>query len=256
MNSSNALRILIVEDDELTAWAIEEALIAAGYGVCSKAGDYETAIRVMIQERPDLALVDIRLKGQIDGITLSEQLRDIRWIPLIYLTANTEIETYQRARKTRPTAFLHKPFRPLELARQIDLAMDNFYQEKIPTGKTPPEDVFVWDGKGGYVRVNTGQIVLINASGGYSELVLTDEEFARIMPGSVHQAMLLSIPFGNVLLYLGDNFYRAGRSVCINLKYVDRVESDRIFLRQHEVLLPIGKHKELLERLPVIRSRK
>jgi DNA-binding response OmpR family regulator len=255
MNSNNALRIMIVEDDELTAWAIEEALIASGYNVCSKASDYESALRVMKQQSPDLALVDVRLNGQIDGIMVAEQLMDIKWIPLIYLTANTEMETYRRARKTSPAAFLHKPFRPLELSMQIDLALTNFYRGNIPPGKRPSEDVFVWDGKG-YVRVCSRQIVLVNASGGYSELVLTDEEFTRIMPGSVHQAMLLSVPFGNVLLHLGDNFYRAGRSVCINLDYVDRVESDRVFLRQHEVLLPVGKHKELLDQLPVIRSRK
>ncbi|CAG5011129.1 hypothetical protein DYBT9275_04887 [Dyadobacter sp. CECT 9275] len=255
MNSSNALRILVVEDDELTAWAIEEALIAAGYNVCSKARDYETAIRVRKQESPDLALIDIRLNGQLDGIALAKELTDIEWIPLIYLTANTEMETYNRARKTSPAAFLHKPFRPRELSMQIDLALDNFYKWRIPAGKRPPEDVFVWHDKA-YVRVNTGQIMLINASGGYSELILTNEEFARIAPGSVHQGVLLSVPFKNVLFYLNDNFYRASRSICINLKHVDRVESDRVFLGQHEVLLPVGKHKELLERLPVIRSRR
>ena len=251
-----ALKILIIEDDIITSWALEETLIETGYTVCSKATDYESAIRTMKRESPDLALVDIGLEGKIDGIATVREILRIKWLPIIYLTGNKENNIYERAKKTHPTAFLYKPFRRLDLCRQIDLAITNFYGNEVPLGSSLSKSLFVWIDKA-YVRIEKNEIAYVKAVGSYSEIFLTIKEFKRIKSlSSSYAPILVSVGFGNLAAHLGGGFYTIGRSASINLKYLDRIESNQVVLGAHVISLPEGNHKRLMEQIYVLKSRK
>ncbi|RYU97461.1 response regulator [Emticicia agri] len=254
------LRIMIVEDDPLTQFTIEENLTKAGFVVCGKAHDYSSAIQVMKKELPDLALIDIDFGGsQPDGIETAKELLRIKSIPFIYLTAFTESETFKKAKKTNPLAYLHKPFRPSELTMQIELAIHNFYQGNMPEIVSMPDHIYVPDGQNKLVRINYKNIFYINADKVYTEFFLTQEEFQRIYPDKkyhVQNPNVFTVGFGHLLTFLPDNFFKLSRSLAINLEHLNKIENNQIFVGPHELPLIEGGRKLLIERLNVIRSRK
>lgn len=119
----NEGEILIVEDEGLVAKDIQRRLEALGYRVGGVASSGEEALRKATEFQPALALLDIKLKGAMDGIELAQQLRDRYRIPVIYLTAYADDVTVQRVKKTEPLGYLIKPFDERELQTAIELAL-------------------------------------------------------------------------------------------------------------------------------------
>ncbi|MEZ0541322.1 response regulator [Fibrella arboris] len=250
----NRLRILIVEDDVFTATSIEESLIGAGYAIAGKVHSHDTAVAAMKQTQPDLVLVDITLAGPVDGITTVKELMRIKWVPVIYLTGNSEADTFNRAKNTFPAAFLHKPFRVREVSAQIELAMHNFYAGNIAGAPDLPDHTFL-PTSNGYIRVVKSEIQYIKADRGNSELYLTPAGFQRIFPNRPYRAISLSLNLGKLLPYLSDGFYQLSRSLVFNLSCLDRIESNRLYVGTHEITIPEGARKPLIDRLKVVRTR-
>ncbi len=248
------LRILLVEDDPFVAATIEENLLQAGYLISGKASSYETALKSMRQSQPDLVLMDITLDGPPDGIVTAKELMRIRWVPIIYLTGNSDGDTFDRAKKTFPAAFLHKPFRIRELAAQVDLAMHNFYAGVITGAPDLPDHTFLPTGNG-YVRIVKAEIVYVKADRGSSELFLTPAGYHRLYPGKAYQPILISLNMGRVAAYLPSGFYQLSRSILISLAYLDRIESNRLYVDSHEITIPDGARKSLIDHLQVIKTR-
>jgi CheY-like chemotaxis protein len=111
---SNA-KILIVEDEKIAAKDIQNRLRHFGYEVTAIASTGEEAIRKAVEMKPDLALLDIRLRGGTDGVEVAEQIRERLHIPVVYLTAYADEETLRRAKLTEPFGYLVKPFGDREL---------------------------------------------------------------------------------------------------------------------------------------------
>src|SRR4051812_31587936 len=96
---SNSLpKILIAEDERITAHHLRRVLTRFGYHVIAVASDGEAAIEEAGHQRPDLLVADIGLKGAVDGIEVSNQVRRLWGIPTVFLTAYTDLETMERAR--------------------------------------------------------------------------------------------------------------------------------------------------------------
>lgn len=123
------LKILIVEDEMLIAANIAIQLENIGYEVVGIIPRGEEAIKVVQNERPDLVLMDINLKGELDGIETALKMQQERHIPIIYLTANTDDAHFNRAKATNPYAFISKPFKKLDLQRAIELASIRILEE-------------------------------------------------------------------------------------------------------------------------------
>src|SRR5690348_915471 len=103
------LNILIAEDEGITALSLEDELQLEGYNVAGIADNGGEAVNIMKTQTVDLALLDIHLKGDWDGIETAQQLKAIKNIPLIYLTAYSDNITLERAKQTAPAAYLIKP---------------------------------------------------------------------------------------------------------------------------------------------------
>src|SRR5689334_12375395 len=104
-------RVLIVEDQGVVATDIERCLEDSGFEVTAIATSMKDAIREVIAARPDLILMDIRIKGEADGIEAADYLHRHFGIPVVYLTAHDDRDTIERAKRTEPMAFLLKPFK-------------------------------------------------------------------------------------------------------------------------------------------------
>jgi DNA-binding NarL/FixJ family response regulator len=116
-------RVLIVEDDRLVALDLETMLREFGFTPCCTAHSAEEALRMASHHVPDLVLMDIRLEGDSDGVAAAWRLREQLGIRVVYLTANSDPATVERAKHTEPYGYLLKPIRPLDLRCCLELAL-------------------------------------------------------------------------------------------------------------------------------------
>ncbi|MGV7929763.1 MAG: PAS domain S-box protein [Spirochaetota bacterium] len=116
-------RILIVEDESIIALDLSGILRNLGYGISGIVPSGARAIDAATADPPDLILMDIILLGDMDGIEAARRIRSVRDIPVIYLTANADPATVQRARDTEPYAYLNKPVDARDLYSNIDSAL-------------------------------------------------------------------------------------------------------------------------------------
>lgn len=122
--------ILIVEDESIVALDIQSCLKGLGYTPLGIASRGEEAIRKALQLQPDLVLMDIRLKGDMDGVEAAQQIRTLLGTPVVFLTAYADEQTLQRARITGPFGYLIKPFEERELHATIEMALYQHQTEK------------------------------------------------------------------------------------------------------------------------------
>jgi CheY-like chemotaxis protein len=122
------IKILVVEDESLVAKDIQNMLRGLGYEVMDVFSTGEEALVALRESDPDLVLVDIVLKGKIDGIVTAERIWETYGIPVIYLTAYADETTLLRAKVTEPFGYILKPFNERELQTTIEMA---FYKAKM-----------------------------------------------------------------------------------------------------------------------------
>ena len=122
------IRVLVVEDESLVARDIQNMLRSLNYEALGIVSSGELALQKASTAAPDLVLMDIVLKGEIDGITAAEKLWEEFSIPVIYLTAYADETTFQRAKLTKPFGYLLKPFEERELQTTIEMAL---YKSKM-----------------------------------------------------------------------------------------------------------------------------
>ena len=116
-------RILIVEDERITAEHLHDVLLDFGYEVTGLASSGKEAIANAEETPPDLALMDIRIKGEMDGTETARLLRERFDIPVVYLTAHADRQTLARAKEAAPLGYLVKPFQETELQASIEMAL-------------------------------------------------------------------------------------------------------------------------------------
>lgn len=110
INRKEFPRILVVEDEAIVAYDLAMILDKYGYPVCGKALSGEEALNFLEMEKPDMVFLDIILGGGIDGIEVGDIVRKKYGIPFVYITASTDHQTLERAKKTAPYAYITKPF--------------------------------------------------------------------------------------------------------------------------------------------------
>jgi signal transduction histidine kinase len=124
------VRVLVVEDEHLVALDIQVRLTRMGFvpTVCFTGGD---AILKASEDHFDLVLMDIKLKGSMDGIEAAHSIHAIQDIPVIYLTAYADATTIERARQTEPYGYVLKPFNDRELKATIEIALQRHSSERV-----------------------------------------------------------------------------------------------------------------------------
>lgn len=158
-----AKKILIVEDERLIAEDIKLSLNQFGYDVTSIVAYGENVVEAAREMRPDLALVDIKLRGQTTGLDAAKDLFEEMGTPIVFLTANANLNTIQQAAQSSPYGYLIKPFQERELQATIELAlykheMTQFLKDREhllhSVIDTDPNMIYVKDKQGRFAVVN------------------------------------------------------------------------------------------------------
>ena len=127
---SHKIKILIVEDEQIAARDIKQNLSNLGYTVVGIAATGKKALQCTEETQPDLVLMDIVLKGKMDGIETAEQIRKLHDIPIVYLTAHADERTLNKAKITVPFGYILKPVDERELQSTIEMAVYRHEMEK------------------------------------------------------------------------------------------------------------------------------
>lgn len=130
-NALKSVRLLIVEDEYILALNLQESLESLGYTIVDIADSAEAAIAIVIEQRPNLVLMDIRLRGEMDGIQAAEQIWKQFQIPIIFVTGHSDKSTVERATLTFPFGYILKPVREKELYVAIQTALNCFEREQF-----------------------------------------------------------------------------------------------------------------------------
>lgn len=120
----SSARILVVEDESIVAFNLQQRLEQLGYDVPAIAVSGQESLDLVEETLPDLVLMDIHIQGDMDGIDVAARLRETHAVPVIYLTAYSEDSTLERARQTSPYGYLLKPFSERELHATIQMAFE------------------------------------------------------------------------------------------------------------------------------------
>jgi two-component system cell cycle sensor histidine kinase/response regulator CckA len=157
-------KIVVVEDEGLIAADLESRLKTAGYSVTGTADSAPQALKLIRATSPDLVLMDIRLKGDVDGIQVADQVRKELDVPIVYLTAYEDQETLARASQTQAFGYIKKPIASSSLRGSIEMAIAKHQHERdlraqrdwlAASFSAVPYAVLVTDGSGRIRYVNS-----------------------------------------------------------------------------------------------------
>jgi len=225
------INVLIVEDKSLVAESIAAKLRAHHFNVIGIVNAGEEAIDMVSGNETDLVLMDIELKGQMDGITAAQNIRKKLPIPIIYLTDFTDAETFERAKKTGPANFLSKPFNEVDLIRAIELAASNAALGLQPGKHADFEDtVFVRTFNQGYIKIPVRDVLYLRADRAYCDLVTKDKTYklsnsmSTIIEGIRHP-----------------DFMKVHRSYVINLRKIESIVGRFVIIEKERI--PISREQ-------------
>lgn len=251
---STPIRVLVVEDELLFAEQLEVALEDLGYEFVGPATDARIALSLHRTETVDVALLDVQLRGLVDGMQLAAQLLAQRPIPLIFLTSRTDEATFARARLLGAAAYLVKPVEPAALQRAIELAVANFAAaaQDAPTAADP------FGPANGSVVLSDA--LFIKENGLLEKIRLADvlwvESDNRVCRLALAGRMVtVRLPLRELIRHLPtERFVQIQRSYLVNLDHIERVDPVRNLVQVGEQLLPVSRnyHDDLLRRLRLL----
>jgi DNA-binding LytR/AlgR family response regulator len=246
----NLIKILVVEDEMIIGAKISMQLTSLGYDVTGILPKGEEAILHLKENNVDIVLLDINLKGKLDGIETAIQIQKNSNIPIIYLTANADEATFNRAKTTKPAAFISKPFKQLDLQRAIELTICRLAEiEVFPQTKNNINDeqhfilsdrIFV-KYRDKMIKIMISDIFYIEADRNYSRIFTKNTEY------------LLTITLKTIEEKLSvDHFVRIHRSYIVNITHIEEVGESYVIIAQKPIPLSAGLKENLLERIQTL----
>ena len=220
--------VLIVEDEFIIAEDTSETLIDLGYNVVGSARNFDSAIDILNSHQVDIALVDINLGEEKDGIDLAEMIRANYQLPFIFITSHADKTTVERAKHLKPNGYLVKPFDKKDLYTSIEIALSNFSTNQIVTKESDSKDeIFIKDGSA-FIKLKFSDIWMVKSDANYVSIVT--EKKKHLIRKTLKEFALLLPP---------EQFFQTHKSHIINLECIDSVHSDHVMVKQQEV--PIGR---------------
>ncbi len=243
MNSP--FKILIVEDEMIIGANISLQLSKLGYEVTGIISKGEEALNHVLQNHPDMIIMDIQLKGKMDGVDTALAIQRESPLPIIYLTANSDDEHFKRAKDTNPSAFISKPFKKLDLQHAIELTIDRI----LKNGGKKTADVLCESpyiqSESIFVRKNERMIKILIDDIYYFE---ADRNYCKVHAKNRECLLVMTLKEIDEKLPK-ENFLRIHRSYIVNLSHVDEVAGSHVVI--HKKAIPMSKNlrNELLNRL-------
>ncbi len=243
------IKIFIVEDEMIIAANISLQLTNLGYEVTGIVPRGEVVLAHIEESIPDIILLDINLKGEMDGIETAELIQEKYNIPIIYLTANTDDTHFKRAKETKPSAYISKPFKKLDLQHAIELAADYAMGDNANTLTSSRKEFKAMALSDRiFVRNHDKMVKLILADILYFE---ADRNYCKIFTKK-NEYLLVTTLKGIGQKLPSSHFIRIHRSYLVNLSQIDEVASNYLVISNKT--LPISKSlkSKLLSRLQTL----
>jgi len=241
-----ATNILVVEDESIVRKDIERSLEKLGYNVVGTADTGEKAIAKAMETRPDIALMDIMLKGDMTGIEAAKEIKKNLDIPVIFLTAYADEKTLNKAKITEPHGYILKPFKEIDVHTSIEMAIHKHKKERelkiendllrsLTEYKANADYIFVKH-KSRLVRLHVEELLFVEALKDYVVINTSSEKY------TIHSTMKeieKKLP--------GRNFIRVHRSYIVNIDKIEAIYQSNIVLDEGRKEIPVGgSHKDTL----------
>jgi DNA-binding LytR/AlgR family response regulator len=231
--------VLVVEDESIVSKDIQQSLTKLGYNVVGAASTGEKAISLANELKPDIVLMDIMLKGNINGIEAASEIRKGENIPVIFLTAYADEGTLAKAKVTEPYGYIIKPFKEIDLHTSIEMALYKHKKEKeivkerdllysIVENKDSKDYIFV-KSNSRLIKLNTKEIYYIEALKDY---VVINTLNSRYTIHSTMKDIEKKMPTSD--------FIRVHRSFIVRIDKIASIDLPNLVLENEKKVIPIG----------------
>ena len=247
MSSDNNIKILVIEDELLIAEDIRMHLEKLSYDVIGIASSFNEVKEIIDSATPDIALVDIMISGNKDGIETASYLKEHLKIPIIFLTSHADKPTIERAKQVNPDGYLVKPFNSNDLFTSIEIAFSNHVKHSMSEkeSESHPEDSFILKDcifiKKDYllVKIKFDELRYIKSDGNYVEIFCENKKF---LTRSTLKDFIQKLP--------PNRFVQVHKSYAINIEYIDAIEYSNLIIGKETIPLSRSYAEELKKFLP------
>ena len=238
-------KILIVEDDPMISESLTDIINVLGHEVVGIADNAIKAIELCNENEPNIALLDIQIGGDVDGVELAEMINDEFDIPFIFTTAFADSETIGRARDKGPFGYLVKPYGVKDLNAAIEVAMGAFQrlkkaEKKGGGGQIIERNIFLKvDSK--LVKVKIDDILYVEAKGDYA--LFKTKAKGYIVHGTMKKFQQRLHDY---------NFQKVHRSFIVNLDKIVDIEESNLLIEDKVIPVSRANKEALMERLNML----
>lgn len=238
------VKILIVEDELIIAEDLKDILESLDYEVCGIAITARESLQLLEEHAPDIALLDIQIKGGKDGIELANDINEQFKIPFIFLSSHADAATLERAKKVRPYGYLVKPFQEKDIHTTIEMALNNFSGKSNTTitkdnnpGFILNDSLFVRNNSM-LVKLKFTDIMYLEADSNYTNIFASNKKY-------VIRSTLKELEHK----LEGHSFSRIHKSFLINLNAIDAIEAQSVHVGGKEIPISRTQHSWLLNQI-------
>jgi two-component system, LytTR family, response regulator LytT len=233
------INILVTEDESIVRKDIERCLGNLGYNVVASADNGEDAISMAMKHKPDLALMDIMIKGDMNGIAAAEEIKRNIDIPVVFLTAYADENTLNDAKLAEPHGYILKPFKDVDIQTAVEMALHKHGKElemrqetdflrSLAEHKDDTDIIFVKN-RSRLIRVKNSDLLFVEALKDYVVVHTTNESY------TIHSTMK------DVETKLsGPDFMRVHRSYIVNIEAIESIKYSMITIAGMEKEIPVG----------------
>ncbi|SHG70138.1 LytR/AlgR family response regulator transcription factor [Winogradskyella jejuensis] len=237
----NVLKIHIVEDEPLIAETIKTILENENHTITGISLRGKDAIFDIEALKPDLVLVDIMIKGDMDGVDIVNHFKNKLDIPFIYLTSLSDEKTLERVKSTNPSGYIVKPFNENTLMANIELAYHKYLTTQYQLSVNIKSDAFFIKNKGELIKVTQSDILFFEAYDNYCNLYTSKKKY------------LLSYTLKRIEEKLpSSKFLKVHRSYIINFSKIDSIQDSYIFINKHKIPYSKSHKDELMQKLNLL----
>jgi two-component system, LytTR family, response regulator LytT len=230
------IKVLIVEDELIIAEDMKSMLKELRYEVIGVARDNKSALDKLAQEIPDIALIDIQLKNNDNGIDLGKTIKENYYIPVVFVTSHSDKITLEKAKQINPEGYIVKPFEKADLYTAIELAVFNFSSRKkseIESSDELFDNVVLKDSifiRKDYmlVKIKFDDLKWIKSDDNYLELYCTENK--HIIRSTLKE-FIDKLPHAA--------FLQVHKSFCVNIKFITAINKTSVWVNKVEI--PVGR---------------
>ena len=241
--------VRVVEDESIVSKDIQHSLKKLGYNVVGAAATGEQAVKLAVEAQPDIILMDIMLKGEMNGIEAATQIRQETNIPVIFLTAYADESTLNKAKVTQPYGYIIKPFKEIDIHTSIEMALYKHKKEaevlkerdllfNLVENQGSANDLLFVKSNSRLVKLRISDIYYIEALKDY---VVINTLNARYTVHSTMKDIESKLP--------ESEFARVHRSFIVLIDKIVAIEQPNLILENDKKVIPIGgSYKDDLSR--------